>query len=66
MNTYTIIVRFYNSTAIEVEADSLDSAKDIAFNKFYDEGYLGDLCNRTTLRLKSRLKMSMNLKIKCL
>lgn len=45
MNTYTIIVRFYNSTAIEVEADSLDSAKDIAFNKFYEEGYLGDLCN---------------------
>ena len=56
METYTFIVRITNSTVIEVNADDIIEAQDIAMNKVYDGGYLRDLCNPSDVEIELDLE----------
>ena len=56
METYTFIVRVTNSTVIEVTADDINKAHDIAMNKIYDGGYLSDLCNPSDVQIELEIE----------
>ena len=52
MKTYSFIVAIHNSTIIEVNADDINEAHDMAMNKVYDGGYLKDLCNPSDVEIE--------------
>lgn len=52
MKTYSFIVAIHNSTIIEVIADDINDAHDIAMNKVYDGGYLKLLCNPSDVEIE--------------
>ena len=55
MNTYEVIVSIVNSTIIEVQAEDIISAQDIALDKVYDEGILKDLCNPSDVEIDTEV-----------
>lgn len=52
MKTYSFIVAIHNSTIIEVTADDINDAHDIAMNKVHDGGYLKLLCNPSDVEIE--------------
>jgi len=56
MENYTFIVTITNSTIIEVTADDINEAHDIAMNKVHDGGYLKDLCNPSDVEIELKLE----------
>ena len=56
MENYTFIVTITNSTIIEVTADYINEAHDIAMNKVHDGGYLKDLCNPSDVEIELELE----------
>lgn len=45
MKLFTFIARISNSTIIEVEADTLEQAEEIAYFQLYEVGVISDICN---------------------
>lgn len=56
MENYTFIVTITNSTIIEVTADDIYEAQNIAINKVHDGGYLKDLCNPSDVEIELELE----------
>lgn len=52
MKTYSFIVAIHNSTIIEVTADDIYDAQEIAMNKVHDGGYLKLLCNPSDVEIE--------------
>ena len=52
MKTYSFIVAIHNSTIIEVTADDINEAHDMAMNKLHEGGYLKDLCNPSDVEIE--------------
>ena len=52
MKTYSFIVAIHNSTIIEVTADDINDAHDIAMNKVHEGGYLKLLCNPSDVEIE--------------
>jgi len=52
MKTYSFIIAIHNSTIIEVTADDINEAHDMAMNKVHDGGYLKDLCNPSDVEIE--------------
>lgn len=55
MNTYEVIVTITNSTIIEVQAEDIISAQNIALDKVYDGGILKDLCNPSDVEIDTEV-----------
>lgn len=53
MKKYQFIVRIYNSTTIEVEANDYLSAEAAAIDKAYDTGVIKDLCNPSDVEVEA-------------
>ena len=52
MKIYSFIVAIHNSTIIEVTADDINEAHDMAMNKVHEGGYLKLLCNPSDMEIE--------------
>ena len=52
MKNYSFIVAVRNSTIIEVTADDINEAHDMAMNKVHEGGYLKLLCNPSDVEIE--------------
>jgi hypothetical protein len=52
MKIYSFIVAIHNSTIIEVTADDINEAHDMAMNKVHEGGYLKLLCNPSDVEIE--------------
>jgi hypothetical protein len=51
MKTYQFVVTAANSTVIEVEADNIESAIEIAQNQAYNDDIVKTLCNISDMQI---------------
>ena len=51
METYQFVVTVSNSTVIEVEADNIDNAIEIAQNQAYNDDIVETLCNPSDMQV---------------